>query len=190
MIPLEESRVEFANEKRIVVRSVSFEAPQNDDPLSEAVTDSRGVAAFRLSPADVTTDAGTIVTTTTTDRLDERGDSTGREAHATRRALSEKPDVYFLASLSERQLVDTRMLASGLVMNLASRRLGSASSPLTFVVGAPTGGTVYVPGSAGTGSSAGGSAGYSPPPAGSATATGRSHSVLRRDHRLPEGDGD
>lgn len=158
IVPEEKSEVVFANQKRIVTRTVRFEAPSRDDHLATARTDSRGVAAFLLTPNEVRTDAGVVVTTTVTEILDvregpelldggspPRGEPAGIQVREQRRRLLEKPDVYFTARLPSGSFVDTRSLASGLVMNLGSRRIGTASEPLTFVVGRAAGSEVLDP---------------------------------------------
>jgi hypothetical protein len=162
VIPELGTEVVFANRKRVVTRTVAFEPPTRDDLLATARTDSRGVASFMLTPSEVRTDAGIVVTTTITERLDVREQPVhgeppvdgpaGVEIREQRRRLLERPDVYFRARLPSGARIDTRNLASGLVLNLGSRRIGTPSDPLTFVVGRPPGSEVFDPTIAGGGS--------------------------------------
>ena len=54
----------------------------------------------------------------------------------TRRALAENlPDVYFRGTPPDGPVFDTRLFDNGLVINLRSRRIGTAAAPLVFLTG-------------------------------------------------------
>jgi hypothetical protein len=130
-IPIEETVIQ-ATEKRIVTTRTEFEPPSADQLLAKEKTDSGGLVRFRLSPGKVRTTAGTLVTHTTIDKLD-----TGvTETRTSRTPIAEpRPDIYFRAHTPGGGVIDTRFIASGFIVNLRSRRVGSPDAPLVFEFG-------------------------------------------------------
>jgi len=126
--------------------------PAADQQLAEGRTDRFGTLWLRLSPADRATTAGTVTTTTTIDKVKPPGGG-GRpggipgdgpvprpaepssQTHTTTRALSERaPDLYFLITLANGGVVDTRGLDDGFFVNQRGD-IGSAEQPLVFTLG-------------------------------------------------------
>jgi hypothetical protein len=91
---------------------------------------------FLLTPRQVTTTAGTIITTTVTERLDVPNPEP--EIRETETPLEERsPDIFFRVEQANGSTFDTRFLDGGFILNLRSKRVGSAEAPLTFTLGGP-----------------------------------------------------
>jgi hypothetical protein len=92
-----------------------------------------------LTPADLRNTAGeveTIVETQVTRRTATSAAVGEPTTRITRRGLPENlPDVYFRVTPPDGPAFDTRQFDNGLVINLRSRRIGTAAAPLVFLTG-------------------------------------------------------
>lgn len=161
VVPPDDGTTITTTPKVITTVSTSFAPPTEDEVLADGRTDRFGTVWLYLSRADVLTTAGTVTTTTTTDRLGTfpgRDGPVGRpggrpdggpaprpsgggttQSHTSRRSLTERrPDLYFLLTLPDGRTVDTRDLDDGLFTNVSST-VGTAEEPVTFVVEQATG---------------------------------------------------
>lgn len=139
-IPISEDSVVFEGPKRRLTVRTEFEPPVSNQILAQGQTNGEGRVKFFLRPSQIRTSAGTLVTTTITELLDQP--ESLPQISTTKRPIEEmRPDVFFEVTLPDRRVVDTRLLASGLIINLISKRIGSAENPLMFVVGG--GGLVF-----------------------------------------------
>ncbi len=113
--------------------TVSFVAPTADQELARHRTDDQGRVQFVLTPSRLQNSAGDVVTTVDTQIT--RGNAVGETTtRVTRRALTENlPDVYFRVTPPDGSAFDTRLFDNGLVINLRSRRIGTAAAPLVFL---------------------------------------------------------
>ena len=125
-----ESSDRFVGAKIIKTVEVVFQPSASDDLLATTTTDSKGRANFVLSPSDIRTTSGTIVTTEVTTRIDT---FETQASQSTRANIEAKPDIYFRIVLPNGRAFDTRGQELGLVLNLSSKRLGSPDEPLRFL---------------------------------------------------------
>jgi hypothetical protein len=131
-IPEPTEEVVTHNEKVHVVVSTFFRAPRGNQRLAGPKnTNSRGEVSFVLTPQELETSAGAVVTLKET-TFRQTGES---QLKQTEKSLVERrPDIFFRVRTPD-GVIDTRRLASGLLLNLRSRRIGSPEAPLTFVAG-------------------------------------------------------
>lgn len=120
--------------------TVRFLAPTADQQLARREkTDDQGRVQFVLTPADLRNSAGeveTIVETQVTRRTATSAAVGEPTTRVTRRGLPENlPDVYFRVTPPDGPWFDTRQFDNGLVINLRSRRIGTAAAPLVFLIG-------------------------------------------------------
>ena len=108
----------------------SFEKPIADQELQRGRTDFDGIVRLEVLKDNVTTSAGQIkeelVSNTLPPHIDEIFLTPVVEA---------KPDLYFLITMPDGSVADSRGLPGGFMPNFISSRLGTRSNPLTFVLG-------------------------------------------------------
>jgi hypothetical protein len=117
--------------KRIRTTTTTFEPPTRDQVLTRGTTNSFGRVKFFLSPDQLRTTAGTLVT-----QVDVFDTSNGETVTSvTKETIPEtRPDVYFRVTQADGKKFDTRGRTGGFVLNLNSKRIGSAGAPLTFTL--------------------------------------------------------
>ena len=116
----------------VTTRIVHFNAPTHDQVLASGRTDAFGRARFVITPAQLSSSAGTVNTTILTENLEL--DKFSRKVSEV--VLTEaNPDVYFRVSPADGPTFDTRKLQDGFMLNLRGGRVGTAAAPLVFVSG-------------------------------------------------------
>ncbi len=124
------------SQKRIVNTSHEVIAPRDDQILADGKTDIDGKLRLWLSPHEITTTAGTLITTRTTERLDfDRNDPGSLQRTETQRPLREPlPDVYFRITLPSGEVVDSRALDDAFLVNLHHQHIGTVEDPLRLII--------------------------------------------------------
>lgn len=113
--------------------TVSVVPPQRNQLLASGTTNDQGQVKFVLTPSQLRTTAGTVVTVVTKEHR-QTGDVV-QTVRSERPFLEALPDVFFRVTSEEHPTFDTRLLEGGFLIDLRARRTGSPDSPLTFVTG-------------------------------------------------------
>jgi hypothetical protein len=106
--------------------------PRRNQVLARGTTDGQGRVTFVLTPTQLRTTAGTVVTVVRKENSD--GDVI-QTARSERPFLEALPDVFFRVIPDGNPVFDTRLREGGFLIDLQARRTGSPDAPLTFVVG-------------------------------------------------------
>ena len=115
----------------VTKRMSHFVAPTGNQVLARGTTDNQGRVAFVLTPDQLRTTAGSVVTTVFIGDVEEPpGNQTSEEPVEER-----LPDVYFRVTPTDGPAFNTRTLDKGFVPNLRERRIGTVTAPLTFETG-------------------------------------------------------
>ncbi len=109
----------------------TFQAPTADQMLAQGKTDLDGVVRFALSLDQLTTTAGSYIGVSTISDTHTGAERTGPPP-APIGVPELKPDLYFLVTMPDCSVADTRSLTGGFMPNFTSQLVGTLSNPLTF----------------------------------------------------------
>ncbi len=119
--------------RKLITTTTSFKPPTSDQVLMGGTTNSSGLVKFVLRPDQLRTTAGTLVTKVVVENISNGG---GNSTDVTEEPIWEtRPDVYFRVTEADGKKFNTHSMTGGFVLNLNSKRIGSASAPLTFTLG-------------------------------------------------------
>jgi hypothetical protein len=113
--------------------TVTVVPARRNEVIDVGTTDGAGRVKFVLTPADLRTTAGTIITSVVKEEVASGEIVSSGESQ--RPFLEARPDVFFRVTPKDGPVFDTRLRESGFIVDLSNRRTGSPDAPLTFIVG-------------------------------------------------------